>query len=629
MKIGKRHINEPAKTLPKKEKPSGEFADDLWTRRVKAALLWRRNFWNGDKNWTLAYKIYRGHHWDGNAEESNLLSSDSPNDRITVNITGSTILNLLPFLYNRRVEFVCTPRKPDSDVSAKIKQVLLNYVFETSDIQSEIKRAVLDSLIVGHGIIKTGYTIELDQAKSVSDGELSYEDIVKEDAPYAKRISPFLFLFDPSSPTRSLKSARWCAEIFFVSFEDLITNSKYDTGVINKIKSGVYELSKYSEVFPLETSDFTSDTFSNHLTSSSVEYSIPEDELVVCYEVWDKRFRKVRIFVDGCPEPIFEKNWPFEYLREFPYVMTEFIPIPDEPYGIGIPFLTKDQQLELNRVRSSMFAHRRKFNRKYQVSEEVKPEEAQKLAFGPDGTIIRVPQIGMVAPIADATINQDQLITEQYIKSDIQELTGSDALFRGGSLPSRTTAGEVSARTSFFRMKLDDRVEEIDNFIHKIGKQILKHIEGNFLTPKIVQIVGEQGAYWVDATSESIAAEVDLRMDSVAAPKSDPVLDRQQALQLLQIVSQFMPMVQQGSVKIDFNQLLKWILEKFGNKDVGRFFSEALIPNAPLKETPVTNNLNSQNVSGLPGINQETQDVNSVQQEGGLAAILNQSGLQL
>ena len=626
-------LGTPNKREVKREKPKGEETENLWRRRVSSALNWRRQHWNGDKNWELAYKIYRGKHWEQNDQETDILSSDNPNDRITVNVTGSTILNLVPFLYNRNITFIVKGRRPDTAVQASIQQELLNYAFENSDMQAEIKKALLDHIIIGHGIMKTGYTIEIDEARLKDQGDIVYEDFIKKDSPYVKRVSPYMFLFDPTSTTFDLRGARWCAEIFFNTYEDVISNSKYDAKVIKSIVDGEYQLSTYNEVFP---EDINADTggLSNYLKANDGSYDIPEDKLVVLYEIWDKKHKQVLVFADGCPQPLLQKPWPFEYLSEFPFVRLEFIPVPDQHYPLGLPYFVKDQQFELNRIRSSMFRHRRVFNRKYQVLDTVDNEESAKLVDSPDGTVIKVPAINAISPIQDATVGQDQMITEQYVKQDIQELTGSDALFRGGALPSRTTAGEVSARTSLFRMKLDDRVDAVDKAILAVGKQVLKHIQGNFLINRAVQIMGEQGRYWVEATSEDINAEVDVTMESVAAPKTDPVLEKQQALQLLQIALQFFPMIQQGLVKLDLNELLKYVLEKFGNKDLGRFFPAMLIANAPLQQNPVSptgevsNNLNA-NPAGLPAPGQETQDLNSLQRETGIAPIQNSGGLQL
>lgn len=614
-----------------KEKKAGENTNDLWRRRISQAFHWRRNHWNGDSNWKLAYKIYRGKHWDSMDQNSDALSSDNVNDRITVNITGSTVLNLIPFLFNRKTEFVCKPRKPSEDVQAQIQTEILNYEFTQNDLQPEIKRALYDAVICGHGIVKTGYTLEVDEAAKLKDGEITYHDFIKKDSPYIKRISPFMFLYDPTSSSFDLRGARWCAEIFFSTKADVLANGLYDKSVLNKIADGAYSLTTYEALFGDNVSD-NSIGFSNNLKAK--DYDVPEDAIVILYEVWDKKFRKVYIFADGCDEPLSEKVWPYEYLLEFPFVRLDFIPIPDEHYPVGIPYFITDQQLELNRIRTTMFQHRRRFNRKYEVVASVNQDERDKLTDSPDGTCVVVPAIGSINPIQDAPIGQDQMIAEQYIKQDIADLTGADALFRGSNLPSRTTAGEVTTRSNLFRLKLDDRVDDVDNWIIRIATQVLKHIQGNYFQQRAVKIVGEQGNYWHDVTSEDIAAQVDVSMESVSAPKSDPQLDRQQALQLLQICLQFMPMIQQGLIKLNLEELLAWVLQKFGQKDIGRFFSRMLTPNAPLQEVPVnpttSNNLNQGlSVAGLPELNQNPQEVADLKQESGLASILNQSGLQI
>lgn len=628
--LSSNYLNAPVKKAAiKKERPAGVDTNALWTRRISRALAWRRNHWNGDSNWKIAYNAYRGKQWN-DADENNNLASDSPNDRITVNVTGSSILNLIPFLYNRKVQFIGEGKRPETEEQAKMVATLVNQSFETGRFQDELKDVIYDAAICGHGIAKTGYTLELSSAFNQEDGELEYRDFVKADSPYAKRISPFLFLFDPTSRTCDLRGARWCAEIFFVPFSDLLVDSQYDKKVLKKIESGVYEISKYADVFPQDV-NADGGGLSNYLKKGDTDYDVPEDELVVCYEIWDKKFRKVFVFADGCEEPLSEKNWPYEYLNEFPFVRLEFIPVPDCHYPLGIPYMIQDQQYELNRIRTSMFQHRRRFNRKYEVADNVDEHESNKLSDGPDGTIIKVPMIGSIQPIADAPINQDQMITEQYIKQDVQELTGIDSLMRGGALPSRTTGSEVNTRTSLFRLKLDDRVDDVDGFIHAVGVQVMKHIQNNYFVERVVQLLGEKGKYWATVTAEDIKQEVDIRMESVAAPKRDPQMETQQALQLLQISQQMLPLVQQGLIKLNMEELMKWVLEKMDVRDAGRFFNAALIPNAPLQQIPISNNLNVppvENVAGLPQVGQGGQVPEDLSRESGLPSTLNAFGLQ-
>lgn len=565
-------------TQKPKEKATGIHAYETWLSRLRTTLAWRQGHWNGDKNWDRAYDMFRSMHWRDRDTGNPLPSSDAVRDRITVNITGSSILNIVPFLMKSRAEFVLKPRTAEGVQSAKIQQELLNYEYLEKDMQSQIKKSVYDGVIIGHGVVKTGFVLELNEGATRSDGAINYKDYIKKQAPFIQRINPKLFLMDPNASEQNLETARWCAEIFFVPLPDLMADDTYSASVRNKIKSGEYTpMTRDSMKWGRDSEEILR-------MGDAPDANLPDTDLVIMYEVWDKKFNKYYIYAENVPEPLKEKAWPYPYLDGFPYIKFDYIPVPNEPYGVGIPFWIEDQQFELNRVRTSLFEHRRRFNRKYEVLKNVDESEKIKLVEGEDGTLINVDQMGSIAPIPDAAISSDLQLTEGIIRQDIQELTGADALIRGGALPSRTTAGEVSTRANLFRLKLDDRAEAVDKFVLTIGTQVLQHIKANYVKPDVVRVVGAAGFFWMPFSNEDIQADVDVSMESIAAPEIDPLMDRQQAMEVLQVVGQWLPLIQAGLVQVDLNQLFKWAMEKLGIKDSGRFFAASLIPQPPLQE---------------------------------------------
>lgn len=600
------------------ETRTGEYTYQVWLNRITQTLNWRQEHWNGDKNWKRAYNLYRGKHWKD--QDITDPSSDEVRDRITVNETGSSILNLVPFLMSSNAQFVCTPEKPTAIASSILQQHVLNYEWRRREIQPQMKKVVYDAVTIGHGIAKTGFVLELDEAIKKADGDIVYEDYIKLEAPYAKRISPYNFLVDPNASEYNLETARWCAELFYKNIDDALANSSYLKSTIDKIKNKEYSILKKESIQIDDNSE------QGYAMDSSSEKK-PDSNMGVFVEIWDKKHRKYYVFALGVPYPLIEKDWPYPYLKGFPYEMLTFIPINDEIYGVGIPYFIEDQQLELNRVRTSLFQHRRRFNRKYAAVENAVDEsELEKLIEGADGTVIitRVP--GAIEPIPDAAVSSDLQLVEAIIKEDIRRLTGADALLQGGALPSRTTAGEVNARGSIFRMKLDDRVEQVDRFLLHVGTQILQHIQSNYQTPHVVKITGEQGEQWVSYTPEDIQEQVEVSMESVSAPKIDPILDRQQALQVLQMAMQSLQLIQAGVLQLDMNELFKWVFEKLGIKDASRFFAASA--------TPVVSEQTSSNLNNVvPFPQQESvpspETVTDLQRQGGMAEIMNQSGLQL
>lgn len=599
----------------KKETSTGSTTYEIWLNRLSATLRWRQSQY--DTDWDRAYKMYNGVHWRDKHETNP--SSDNVSDRITVNITMSTVLNTVPFLMNQTPQFRCKPRKPEKALSAKLQESVLNYEYEQRDMDSQIRDAVLDAVIIGHGIVKVGYILELDKAKKKVDGEIVYEDYIKQDSPYAKRICPYYFLFDPTASENNLETAQWCSEIFFQTFRNICANQRYDPKVIRKLQLGIYSPDTKSTVF-----DNKKDASLNHLTSENTA-SFPETDLVVCYEVWDKRYKKYYIFASNVPEPLLEKDWPFDYIDGFPYHKVDYIPLPDQLYGAGIPYSIEDQQFELNRIRTSAFEHRRRFNRKYlALKGKVSEQEANKLVESPDGTVIFVDMFDCIKPLEDAPMSQDAILAEQMIREDIRQLTGNDQLIGGGQLPSRTTGTEVQSRTSLFRLKMDDRVKTIDKFVVKIGTQVLQHIKNNFRTERFVEILGDEGLQWnlERLTPEQIKEEVDVSMETISAPKVSPEIDRNQRMTIFGMVMQGLPLIQAGILAIDINKLFAWVLESFGYKDVGKFFSPALLNYGALRQQQATQG-GQTGQAQPPALNGAATPVDMMQQNG-IQAIMGQ-----
>ena len=598
-----------------KESKTGEETYHIWHNRIQSTLRWRENHWNGTKNWDKAYDLYKGKHWQDQDIEIEMVKSDNRRDRITVNLTGSSIQNMLPFLIATKPKAIAHPHLPTAVVSGKLQETLLNREYDKARMHRQVKRAGLDAIICGHGIVRDGFILELDEAVKKMDGDIVYADYVKKESAFIRRVSPYNFIFDPTASENDIYTARWAGEIVYMPVKDLLANSNHLKSTIKSIKEGLYTLHTKRDLMIPDRAFIESEDY----------YENQEDEVAVCFEIFDKKYKKYYLFADGVVPPLIEKEWPYPYLDGFPYTFFEFIPIPDCAFPIGLALFIEDQQHELNATRTRMFNHGRRFNRKYEVSEKINPSEIDKLADGADGTIVMVPTIGLIQPIQDAPMSQDHQIIEARIQDDIQRLSGMDSLIQGGALPSRTTAGEVNARGNLFRMKLDDRVESMDDAVQNILEHTLAHLKANLIKDQVVKVAGLEGEYWVEFTIEDIQDPVDITIESIAAPKTDPQIMRQQALQVFQITVGQMQMIMQAQVPVNWTELFKWMFEMLEVKDSGRFFAPSLTPNQPLQMQPVSNDLNNQQ----PEANTELQTPQDMQRQMGLAPLLNQSGLQV
>lgn len=539
---------------------------ELWQERLRMTCQLRENRKNGTKDWVRYYEWYEGEQWNDRDDQRGSLNSDNARDTATVNKTGSIINSIVPFLVNGEIRFRVKPRREGDDKSAQIQQALLNYEWRERKMTRAIKQCARDFVIIGHCVSKTGYTIEVDEArKPKDDGVINYSEYVVKDAPYAERVNPLWFLFDLSAKDNSLRTARWCAEFFFVPLADVLANNAYDPKVLDMIWRGDHT--------PTTRTAFETTMKGGRSWTGKTAIPLPEDHLVCLVQIWDKKYRQRIIYADGVLQPLLAEEWPYKYLDGFPYSMATYIDVPNSPYGIGLPRWIEDQQLQLNRKRTNEFNWDRANQPKFNLPQDMDSAEITKWQEGGAGTGVVSPGEG-IKPIPMAALSTDNDKSEARIQRDIEEMTGADALLQGQALPSRTTASEVGARTRLTGLKLDQHVTDFEEFVEDNAVQIDQHLKANRTVDDVVYIVGPQGEGWQTYTPEDIQAEVDVTVEAFSAPKYDPFVERQQRKEIFQLAISALPvMVERGQAQVfDLAQLFNWVLEPYEEADVSRFF---------------------------------------------------------
>ena len=589
------------------EERSGENAWMMWWARIRACQRYRMDHPFGERNWERYYETYKNFHWeDGSFEPSYDLSADNLPEKITVNITLSNILKTVPFLVNTQAQYMLEPRKPEDVVMAMLKEKILNYEFEHRGLQEQLKRVVYDGCIIGHGIAKSGFVREIDTAEYERTGDIEYDSMISDEAIYVKRVKPANFWFDYAGSEKTLATARYTIERYYKYVPDLIENTSFKKSVRMKIKNGTYPVKTTRGIPEWEN------TSREYQWITDAIFDTYESDLACLYEVNDKKYNQVLTFCEGILEPMRVISNPYPYLQgEFPYTQYDFIYMPDEPWGMGLPELIEDQQYELDRHRTFGFNHRRKCSSTiYEVLDSVAEDEAEKLPDGEDGTFVFVPQIGSIAPVREAPLPRDYPLQEGIIKGDIDELIGFDPIMRGERLQGRATLGEVRTRTGTASLKLNERVDAVDKLFLAVGKQCAMHIGANYHKERVVKLAGMQGMFWVTVSNDDIKGEFDIKMLTVSAPKKDPDMDTQQRGAVFQYSLQLLPLIQAQLIPpdaINFVELLKWWLESFDRQDVGRFFKGALMPIQPLAMLPeqVPGQFTAQPEQGAMGGNPE------------------------
>lgn len=569
----------------------------LWMSRVMKTLNARVNSENGDRAWTAYYNWFNGDQWlhEGSTPKGDWeLYSDTISSVYTNNLVQSQASAYMPFLLNGEIAFKVKARKPQDVNAAELQTALLNYEWNERSMTEEVKKIIDDVVIIGWGVGRTEYVVEVDESKYKGEN-IEYRDYVRKDAAFIERVSPFDFIHDLSARDGTLKTARFCAERSYHVLQDLMANRRYDKDVLNMVYAGGggYPLSMRSAFSTQGGKPY--DVFS----SSDMMVRTPEDSLIPIWTIWDKRTRKVITMPEGLPHPLEVIDWPYPYLDGFPFVMIPFLRAPGHVYPIGVARQLKDAQLQANRIRTQQIQNVRAQKNMYGAdTNKVQKEELQDFADLPPLSVIPMQGQDGIFPIANPPMSRDLLLMGQALQADAQVATGADALFQGQALPDRTTAAEIGTRTNLLRLKADDKVSNVERGVTDLARQVLAHLKANRVQDDVIEIAGLLGSQWRQYTADEIQAETDVSVSYFSAPKYDPAVERQQKTQVLQLAVQAAPVMQQTGqpAQINFTELFGWVLGGFEDiKDAGRFFSPALVVQPPLEQTEA-----SQAGAGLP-----------------------------
>jgi len=557
------------------EKDKGPEAEKLWRERIEKTIEHRKTAPFGDVVMDRSRRLFVGRHWgvDPDVDIMSIdLSSQDPANEITVNVTGSTVQDFIPFLVRTKPRFELIPKK-DANLAdaAKRASAYMNYAWTEFGMQKQYRRVAQDGLVYGKGIIKTGYRFELEEAepREPGDDRVAYNDSIRWDAPHMQRINPKRFYSEPGAPGFDVESARWAFEVMFQRLQDVVENPSYSKAVRGKLKSGRETAQTVSDFLSKKGEDIMSE-------DKKLEADIStSQQLIVLVEVWDKKYNKVWLFAMGVDKPLMEEKNPYPYLDGLPYLEWRYQEINDEVNGLGVPEVMRDQQLELNRVRSAEFKHIREFGaRKYAIADDgVDEQELEKLLDGQSAYVKeRIP--GNLRVLANPPLPQDLYRVDGVIMNDIRLLTGQDALQQGGALPSRTSAREVQARVGNAGIKTAGRTALLDELTDAVGRQIVQHIRANMETKQVVRVTGDRGDYsWLTISPEDIKGEYDLEFESTSRSEEPPEVERANRANIFERAVAAAPFMAQQGMQVNLAELFKWSLEPYQKTvELDRFF---------------------------------------------------------
>jgi len=503
-------------------------------QRIQASKKWREDE-KYDDLWCSLVDLYRGKHYDNLSKE----------DRIAVNIAFATVNVINPSVSVNNPKITVNSRKPEDGDRAVITEAVINYWWRHYGCQDEFRRAVKDFLIVGHGWIKTGYRY-VEEQKAVAqqmteDGEeLDITDashdqaesttIVREDRPFAERVSPHDLYVDPDAT--SMSDLRWIAQRIRRGVQEVRRDPRYNKAAREAVVSTAW--GKWDGV--------------DEKRGTYKQTRDPDQGYVDVWEYYDIKRGTVGTFADCGDESsrflIAPRQTPHAFGH--PFVMLRNYDVPEHFYPIGDLEAIEPLQRELNATRTQMLNHRKRYARKWLYRPTgFTPAGTKALQSDEDNALVEVTGDEaferLIAPMPSIPIPSDFYTQSEMIESDIDRVSAVSEYQRGGMPDIRRTATEAAMMQDASNARSADKLAIIEKTIALVASRLVAIAQQCITGDQVVRVAGPQaGPNWLVFTREWIAGEFDFEVEAGSTQPNNESFRRQQALQLVDALAPFM-----------------------------------------------------------------------------------------
>ena len=536
--------------------------------KIEKSRKWRKEE-KYDKLWRRMIDLYRGRHFKDISEE----------DRMLVNAAFSTINVIAPSVAVNHPKITVGARKPEDGDKAIITEAIINYWWRHFDCQKQLRRAVDDYLIVGHGWLKVGYKFVEGQAESTEptnvptheNGEpmedspqdvdktaetapMETDSVVLEDRPFVERVSPFDVFVDPDAT--SIEDMKWIAQRVRRTLPEVRNDDRYNRQARNDAAASRY--SKYAND-------------SDRPRQSRED----KDAYVDVWEFYDLKNQTLSVFCDGSNGFLIPPT-KMPYAFGHPFVMIRNYDIPEHFYPMGELEAIEPLQYELNATRTQMMNHRKRFARKWLYKESAFDGPGRD-ALESDEDNVMVPVIsdeplGAVVQAMPAIVNPPDMynLTNQ-IMQDMDRVSGVAEFMRGGASEINRTATEAAMMQDAMNARTSDKLAEVERAIANAAKRLIGLAQQFMTGEHVARVVGSSAMpIWVNFDRDYILGEFDFEVEAGSTQPINESFRRQMALQMVDAMA---PFVSAGVV--DMGALARHVLQfGFGVKTPEAFLAQ-------------------------------------------------------
>ena len=527
-----------------------------YRNKLEHSRRWRKEE-KYDDLWQRMIDLYRGKHH----------RTDIKEDQLLVNMAFSTINIVAPSVAVNHPKITVNARRPEDGDKAVVTEALVHYWWRHYECQKEFRRAVKDTLICGHGWVKTGYRY-VEEEKVTENNFDSYDElvenrdenvaesnlIVKEDRPFVERVSPFDMYVDPDAT--SMEDARWIAQRIRRPLEDVKKDKRYNS-------------TARAEASPSHYTKWGQDSFRPRRSQD------PQDAYVEVWEWYDIDRNTVSVFCDGSDKFLVSpQEIPFAFGQ--PFVMIRNYDVPETFYPMGELEAIEPLQHELNQTRTQMMNHRKRFSRKWLYKESAFDTDGRQ-ALESDEDNVMVPVIteenlnNVLSPMP-AIINPPELYNQSdLISSDMNRVSGVSEYQQGAMPEIRRTATEAAIVQDASNARASDKLAIIERAIGDCARRLVMLAQQFMTGEQAVRVIGSEAQpLWLTFDRDYIQGEFDYEVEGGSTAPMNESFRRQRALQIVDAMAPFA-----GAGILDMGKMAAYVLQYgFGIKQAQGFIMQ-------------------------------------------------------
>lgn len=573
--------------------PVSKQLGPLWKSRIDQGVSARDDV---ELCWSEAIRYYNNdqmlHRNDGGTNgnsSGNRRYQRTVNDQWTEteNVVFSNATTMLPMLYAKNPTVECTPTNTANtdyvDCCEKLINAILNMKTAPGvNLKSKARRGVLWSLLTNAAYIKIDFINKQDSSeqasKELADLSIQYANAktkkeIKEiegkltaleekvsflspSGPKVYIVSPFRLIIDPTSIEPDHSDANWMAEFCYLQTDYLnAIYGKDEDGKIVSVYEPTHVLNASKSVGDIqdEINNFT--LFSKDKDEQAKNYGYNSDRAfksachTKCYWIWDKTTRRVFLYAENkWTWPLWVWDDPLRLLEFFPYSHLWFHETLEGSQPKGEVTYYLDQQDAINDINSEGARIRRwAKNNIFFDRNKITQDDAEKVLKGPDGTArgIDLPE-GMkmsdvILSITPPSLNHPELLDPTNKFASINRITGISDAQKGAQFKTNTTNDAIDFYQKNVDIRVDEKIDAIEDWIGMIAWQILQTLAVNYTTEDVSAIIGpEHAKNWKQVTDlNEFRTTLNFRIVGGSTDKPTSKYKKDTALKMGQVLGQF------------------------------------------------------------------------------------------